>query len=99
MPIGRLAPVSRLVVPKNGSETGDFQMYTDRYKAYAASRGLSADDMQAQDRFLNNGACAMNFMLWAQAKLKQYRKETGFTKFATEQDHKDYDAWLMRFAA
>jgi hypothetical protein len=73
-------------------------MFTDRYKAYAASHGMIAEQMQEHDRFFYPTAKAMNFMLWAQDKLKQYRKETGFTKFSSEQDHKNYDAWLMRFA-
>lgn len=73
-------------------------MFTNRYKAYAAAHGMSAEQMQEHDKFFTPNACAMNFMLWAQEKLKQYRNETGFTKFASEQDHKDYDLWLMKFA-
>lgn len=73
-------------------------VYAYRYRAYAASQGLSTDAVMERDREQYPGGVMAGYMSWIDEQWRAWLKETKRRgDFAlSKQDHDDFDARLAR---
>jgi hypothetical protein len=71
--------------------------YQPRYVAYAAAHGMTPEAMLDWDRIEWPGGRMAGFILWVRQQWHSWAAERGvrLPEFLTQQDHDDFDAWLL----
>lgn len=73
------------------------ERWNPRYVAYAKEHGKTPEEMLAHDEVAWPGGKMCGFMIWINDRWTEFclLNPDVKRKFLTEQDHKDFDKWLV----
>ncbi len=68
-----------------------------RYVAYCLAHSRTPDEMLAVDRRAWPGGCMCGFMLWVQARWREWDIKCGNPRnhARTMEEHAEFDSWLI----
>lgn len=70
------------------------RQYNPRYVAYARAQGMTPDEMLESDALTYPGGKMTGFILWLNAKWREWDRLNGRREPHSDADHQLFDAWL-----
>jgi hypothetical protein len=80
-------------IPNHGLSAGRVTEWNPRFVAYAASRGMTPEQVSAADRVTFPGGRFAGFMVWNSQRIGEFLRETGAHRSVVTRVG-PYDEWL-----